>query len=355
MRETRGIPASMSPGRRRQLISSAVVNGLRHLYPVHVAETVRLDPLPLMSEIAVLAIRFSMTGDKALAEAAARVSDAPPIGERHGARGIVSRADLILPAPIRHCVTDPGRPAIAAPQVVNINLESAVDHLANGRDRDLRYAALHLNAAIETLLKARLAREHWTLVVENVNQASRIKYETGNIHSVSITTAMTRLRNVVDSQISEEEIKCISKVEKLRNSVAHFALYEENPRRTEATVARGLDVLLHLIDREFLPTADSAERALVERTLAFVRVQLGKIQVLIRERMNTLRPALADAPYPVLICPECGQPAYVLGGGQPGRCLYCLDHSIAEIVALTSRTTDGPRLCKICRMDALAD
>lgn len=60
----------------RQLMASAAVNGLRHLWPVNVAETMRSDLLPLMSEIAVLAIRMSMNGDQKLKDATARLGDA---------------------------------------------------------------------------------------------------------------------------------------------------------------------------------------------------------------------------------------------------------------------------------------
>ena len=59
----------------RQLGASAVVNGLRYLFPVNVAETVRTELLPLLSEIAVLAIRLSMIGDEGLKDAATRISE----------------------------------------------------------------------------------------------------------------------------------------------------------------------------------------------------------------------------------------------------------------------------------------
>ena len=211
-------------------------------------------------------------------------------------------------------------------------LESAVDHLAKGDERSLRYGVLHVTVAIEVLLKARLAREHWTLVVDDVNRARRAEYETGDFRSVTIATALQRLRNL-GSSLTDKEISRITAVEKLRNRVAHFALHDENPRRTEVVVAGGLDVLLHILDREFLPTADDAERELVEKTLALVRVRLGKIQVLIRERMKSLEPELRTAPYPVLACPGCGQPAYVLGDGEPGRCAYCLHHPFGGVAA----------------------
>ena len=211
-------------------------------------------------------------------------------------------------------------------------LESAVDHLAKGGERELRYGALHVTAAIEALLKAQLAREHWTLVVDDVNRARRTEYEAGDFRSVTVATALQRLRNV-GSSITDMEASRITAVEKLRNRVAHFALHGENPRRTEAVVASGLDVLLHILDREFLPDADAAERELVEKTLGLVRVRLGTIQALIRARMNSLGPELAMAPYPVLTCPGCGQSAYVLGDGEPGRCRYCLHHPFGEVAA----------------------
>jgi hypothetical protein len=60
----------------RQLMAAAAANGLRHLWPVGVAETIRSDLVPLMSEIAVLAIRMSMTGDTEIKDASVKVSEA---------------------------------------------------------------------------------------------------------------------------------------------------------------------------------------------------------------------------------------------------------------------------------------
>jgi len=57
-------------------MASAAVKGLRHVWPVNVAETMRSDLLPLMSEIAVLAIRMSMAGDQGVKDAAARLGNA---------------------------------------------------------------------------------------------------------------------------------------------------------------------------------------------------------------------------------------------------------------------------------------
>ncbi|SRR6266851_744504 len=53
----------------RQLLASAVVHGLKHQMPVNVAASIRSELVPLLSEIAVLAIRLSMAGDAGLKDA----------------------------------------------------------------------------------------------------------------------------------------------------------------------------------------------------------------------------------------------------------------------------------------------
>jgi hypothetical protein len=52
-------------------------------------------------------------------------------------------------------------------------LKSVIEHLRDKPDqRNLKYAVLHLQAAVEVLLKARLIREHWSLVFEKPSAAS---------------------------------------------------------------------------------------------------------------------------------------------------------------------------------------
>lgn len=60
----------------RQLGASAVVHGLRLQMPVNVAQSIRSELMPLMSEIALLAMRLSMAGDEGLKDAASRINDA---------------------------------------------------------------------------------------------------------------------------------------------------------------------------------------------------------------------------------------------------------------------------------------
>ena len=143
-------------------------------------------------------------------------------------------------------------------------LESAVEHLAEGSRRDLCYAALHLSTAIETLLKAQLARHDYKFVFVNISKADRRKYESGDFKSVGIRDAVCRLREGSPrrspttkggastrwriSGIASPTLPCMA-----RRLTA--------PRRRSRT---DWDALLQLIDREFLPAASDAERERIE-------------------------------------------------------------------------------------------
>jgi hypothetical protein len=176
-------------------------------------------------------------------------------------------------------------------------------------------------------------------VVADVDSAHRTSYETGDFQSVTIDQALKRLKEVAGASFTDEEVARIKSAAKLRNRVAHFALHGDNPRATEATVARSLDVLLHVISRELLPGAAAEEAKAVEETLKHVREQLGTIQALVRERMKTLRQALDAAPPPLLTCPGCAQFAFVLGDGEAARCLYCLYQREGDVAAADYATT----------------
>lgn len=74
-------PFSPEPGddwvpEARRVMAAGLVNGLRYMSPVNVIDSLRSNLLPIRSEIAVLAIRLSMSADKRVKAATERVSDA---------------------------------------------------------------------------------------------------------------------------------------------------------------------------------------------------------------------------------------------------------------------------------------
>jgi len=200
-------------------------------------------------------------------------------------------------------------------------LDSSVDHLANPSNRNLKYAVLHLFASIETLIKARLILEHWTLVLADVGAANVAKFKTGDFRSVGVSQALQRLRGVGALAREPRSDEVIKDVEKLRNRAAFFSIQGETPERVSVVVARGLDYMLNFVGTELLPAAPPNEAQLIEDVLEKVRDRIGKIQVLVQQRMRNLEPELARFPF-LMECPVCRQPS--LAPDAPARCLYCL-------------------------------
>ncbi|MEV7970354.1 hypothetical protein AB0O34_30855 [Sphaerisporangium sp. NPDC088356] len=212
-------------------------------------------------------------------------------------------------------------------------LESAVELLQDGGEREGKYAALHLSASIETLLKVRLAREHWTLVVSDPREARRAKYEAGDFKSVSIDQALDRLVNIANVTISDDDLKRIKSLNRTRNQVAHFALIGGNPLATRATVARAMEALLRFIEKELAPGAPDEEREIIDAAYNHVMEQIRRIEVMLRERMNSVKPEIAQADMPVVKCPGCMQDAYLFADGASGRCLCCTYSNSGSVAA----------------------
>jgi hypothetical protein len=79
-------------------------------------------------------------------------------------------------------------------------VENAFDFLreaiAEFRDKP-KYSIIHFCAAVELILKARLLREHWTLVLRQPEKADLVKFKTGDFLSISVKEAVLRLDNIL--------------------------------------------------------------------------------------------------------------------------------------------------------------
>jgi hypothetical protein len=58
--------------------------------------------------------------------------------------------------------------------------------------RSPKFSMIHFCSALELFLKARLLREHWSLVVSQPEKASLAKFRSGGFHSVSMEEATKR-------------------------------------------------------------------------------------------------------------------------------------------------------------------
>jgi hypothetical protein len=194
----------------------------------------------------------------------------------------------------------------------------------NPTSRDLKYAVLHLCAALEVLLKARLLAEDWTLVFEDTKGATKEALETGAFRSVGIKDAVSRLRPL-GILISERDHSIILRAFDKRNALQHFGL-ADSADAVLATAAAALNILVSFIDRHLR----ESEPDRTAQAIDDVRDGLSRIDEFVEVRLEELADVLAEIPV-VVECPGCSQMALELG--TPCVCLFCLKEGPPERVA----------------------
>jgi hypothetical protein len=200
-------------------------------------------------------------------------------------------------------------------------LRSVVDHLTGEPDaRDLKYAVLHLQAATEVLLKARLQREHWSLVLKEPGRADRAKFDKGEFESCSTTEAVTRLRGIVGVKISEKDTKEIDKLAKTRNALQHYGL-TDSAHAIEARAAKVLDILLDFITEHLMPGLRGEDANHAEEAMDDIRGPLNEMKSFIKTRMDRLSSELQPHAEKTVACPDCRQFAMV--ADIPLTCRFC--------------------------------
>jgi len=102
---------------------------------------------------------------------------------------------------------------------------NAFDFLKRGIaefDQTPKYSVIHFCTAVEMLLKARLMKEHWSLIVSKPDQASLAKFKAGDFTSVTLEEARVRLRNIVGEDIGDGAYASFRALANHRNKMVHF-------------------------------------------------------------------------------------------------------------------------------------
>jgi len=85
-----------------------------------------------------------------------------------------------------------------------------------------KYSLIHFCAAVELFVKARLMREHWSLIVMKPESANWDSFCKGDFNSVGLKEADERLRNIAGDGLSPVEYASFSDLTKHRNKLIHF-------------------------------------------------------------------------------------------------------------------------------------
>lgn len=241
-------------------------------------------------------------------------------------------------------------------------LRSVVDHLTAEGDpdpRNLKYAVLHLQAAAEVLLKARLVREHWSLVFLDPGKATREKFDTSTLKSCGDRAAAERLRDIAGVDVTTGDVKALYDLAQDRNALQHFGLTRDVPA-VEARAGRVLDFLVRFLDDVLLPGLSLEEVAVIASDLNRIKDGLGAIHAFVTERMGRLEQELAGYEDRTVACPSCGQLALV-ADGERNRCHFCgTDEANMVLIVgflLQSLDHEGVRVrtCPRCQKETLVD
>jgi hypothetical protein len=96
-----------------------------------------------------------------------------------------------------------------------------LEHAIKEFDQTPKYSVIHFCAAVEMLLKARLMKEHWSLIVSKPEQANRTKFMAGDFISVTLEDCRTRIRDVAGDDIGADAYNSFRALANHRNKMVH--------------------------------------------------------------------------------------------------------------------------------------
>jgi len=85
-----------------------------------------------------------------------------------------------------------------------------------------KYSVINFCSSIELFLKARLLKEHWSLIIRRPGDSNINSFRTGNFKSVNMTEAIKRLNNIANQRLTKQEEECFDQIRQQRNKLIHF-------------------------------------------------------------------------------------------------------------------------------------
>lgn len=224
---------------------------------------------------------------------------------------------------------------INKPEVVEHLVTNALAFVERGVDAlksDEVISAVCLSTAMELLLKARLAAEHWSLVFKDPDKASFKKFQDGNFQSATFEKVVERLRNITDTVFCNDERNVYDQISKHRNICVHFGADGRFKKGDPAIINKAL-VYLHKRMTEEWNALFFNNKADVQR----LHRQISRLGPFIDEKYRLVQDEISAAKYK---------------GADVVQCVFCRKDSCVE----TSRGSEkGLSIkhycCKICKCE----
>jgi len=120
----------------------------------------------------------------------------------------------------------PAKPTPRKPEALFQDLAESAFEFLDRAIREFRdspkFSTIHFATAVELFLKARLTREHWSLVLENPDKANRAQFLDGRCRTVTPGAAINRLQDLADVTISQDARTVFLAIAEHRNRMIHF-------------------------------------------------------------------------------------------------------------------------------------
>lgn len=85
-----------------------------------------------------------------------------------------------------------------------------------------KFSTVHFAIAIELFLKARLMREHWSLLLDKPDQADKAAFFRGDAKTVTPEQTLERLRKIAGISVPQHSRDVFLKIAQHRNKMVHF-------------------------------------------------------------------------------------------------------------------------------------
>ncbi|GAW94378.1 hypothetical protein [Calderihabitans maritimus] len=199
-------------------------------------------------------------------------------------------------------------------------IRSAIHHLMDEPDKtDLKYGILHLCAGVELVMKYRLSKEHWSLLFQKVDSATKSAFERGDFVSVSFNTCLERLKCICSIEFDKKISSQLEHLRKRRNRLEHFGILDSTSA-LKASLLGVLNFIVDFIDEHIDGNdLDGTEKEIIET----IRASLGDFEDFIKHRWKVIEDQIESARKEtcVTFCPTCYQDALVVDDG--AKCLFC--------------------------------
>ncbi|UXU75564.1 MULTISPECIES: hypothetical protein [unclassified Paracoccus (in: a-proteobacteria)] len=188
-------------------------------------------------------------------------------------------------------------------------LEKSVDEI---KDRP-KYSVIHFATAVELLLKARLMREHWTLVAERASDVTLDNFLSGECKTVTQADAIRRLNGACGENIPKDAVAQFARIAAHRNQMIHF-FHEAGTAKAGQAMIEGIVkeqcLSWYYLERLLSEWADQFEE--FDTRIATIRWRMKQNRAFLSVAFDRLKPeidAAKKAGAKFAACSGCGYEA----------------------------------------------